>query len=151
MKTEHTGRFLIVVNERDSLRINHIGYVERTIACSKLMGGDKFILLTPSPFEIEGVEVLNTGYQKISRDLSTGSVDVVEEEVLSRVVSPSLLDRLENTSSGLLFNRGDASQSDPFLIRGRSTITADAAPLIVLDDFPRLNGKKVFLVKSLLR
>ncbi|NGM65423.1 SusC/RagA family TonB-linked outer membrane protein [Sphingobacterium sp. SGR-19] len=136
VKTEHTGRFLIVANERDSLRINHIGYVERTIACSKLIGGDKFILLTPSSFQIEGVEVLNTGYQKISRDLSTGSVDVVDEEVLSRVVSPSLLDRLENTSSGLLFNRGDASESDPFLIRGRSTITADAAPLIVLDDFP---------------
>src|SRR5690606_37303192 len=102
IKTDNAGRFLVVAKERDSLRINHIGYVERTIACSKLTGGDKSILLTPSSFQIEGVEVLNTGYQKISRDLSTGSVDVVDEEVLSRVVSPSLLDRLENTSSGLL-------------------------------------------------
>src|SRR5690606_34424021 len=42
--------------------------------------------------------------------------------------------RLDGVVSGLVFSKGETP--DEFLIRGRSTINADAKPLIVLDNFP---------------
>lgn len=134
--TDSEGRFGIAANSDDKLQIVFVGYDTLRFLGFELMGFEKTLQLVRSSLMIEGVDVVNTGYQQLSRERSTGSIDVIGEDVLSRVVSPSVLDRLENVSPGLLINQGDASQSDRFLIRGRSTITADATPLIVVDDFP---------------
>lgn len=83
-----------------------------------------------------GEVVVSTGYQQVPRERATGSFATVGNELLNRSTSPNLLNRLENLAPGLLFNRGDAAKTDAFLIRGRSTIFASAAPLIVLDNFP---------------
>lgn len=82
------------------------------------------------------VEIVSTGYQRLPRERATGSFDFINQELIERNPATDFLDRLENLSPGMLFNKGDASRSDPFLIRGRSTITADAQPLIVIDNFP---------------
>lgn len=78
---------------------------------------------------------LATGYQNLPKERITGSFDQIDNKLLNRSVSTTLMDRLENLSPGLLFNKGDAANTDAFLIRGRSTIFADAQPLIVLDNF----------------
>ncbi|RZF57888.1 SusC/RagA family TonB-linked outer membrane protein [Sphingobacterium corticibacterium] len=80
--------------------------------------------------------VINTGYQRIPKERSTGSFEHIDRELLERSVSTDILSRLENLTPGLLMNRGDAANTDPLLVRGRYTITAEASPLIVLDNFP---------------
>jgi TonB-linked SusC/RagA family outer membrane protein len=81
------------------------------------------------------------GYDKISRERSTASADLVNNRLFNRSVSTNWSDRLENLTPGLLYNHGGQSSNgratpDPILIHGRSTIFANAAPLLVVDDFP---------------
>ncbi|PWU01147.1 MAG: SusC/RagA family TonB-linked outer membrane protein [Bacteroidetes bacterium] len=79
---------------------------------------------------------VSSGYQEIPKERVTGSFGYVDNKLLNRSVSTNVLDRIENLVPGVVFNKGDAANTDPILIRGRSTIYADAAPLIVLDNFP---------------
>lgn len=81
--------------------------------------------------------VLNTGYQMLPRERATGSFVQLSNELINRRVSFNILQRLEDITPGLIFNRDIAGQSvDPITIRGRSTINANARPLIVVDNFP---------------
>lgn len=77
---------------------------------------------------------VNTGYQVLSRERSAGSFELVDSALFNRSMGMNLLSRLENTTSGLLF---DTRADQPKLqIRGLSTLFSDANPLIILDDFP---------------
>ena len=79
---------------------------------------------------------VNSGYQEIPKERITGSFGFVDNKLFNRTVSTNVLERIENLVPGVVFNKGDAANTDPILIRGRTTIYADAAPLIVLDNFP---------------
>lgn len=132
--SDQEGQYLLTgVNDSDTISINAIGYKPKKYVANEI---PSLVLLEVQPTQINEVTVVNTGYQRISRERATGSFDVVGDEQLNRSVSGNFLERIENLTPGLLFNKGDAASTDPFLIRGRSTITADAQPLIVLDDFP---------------
>lgn len=77
---------------------------------------------------------INTGYQVLSRERSAGSFELVDSALFNRAVGMNVLSRLENTTSGLLFDtRGEQPKLQ---IRGLSTLFSDASPLIILDDFP---------------
>jgi len=84
---------------------------------------------------------LNTGYQKIPVGSANGSFSLVDNDLFNRNPSAFLQDRLENTTSGLYTPHGGAipgknlSGSVPVL-RGPSTINANAGVLIVVDNFP---------------
>ena len=93
------------------------------------------ILLEETTRSLDSV-VVSTGYQRIPKERSTGSFGLVNNELINRSVSSSVLTRIENITPGVLFNKGDAANTDVLLIRGRSTIYANAAPLIVVDNFP---------------
>jgi TonB-dependent SusC/RagA subfamily outer membrane receptor len=47
-----------------------------------------------------------------------------------------VLSRLEDVTSGLIFNRNVEGNTNDISIRGRSTIFGNARPLIVIDNFP---------------
>jgi len=85
---------------------------------------------------LSDITVISTGYQEISKERSTGSYNYLDNKLVNRSVTANILDRMENLVPGLLFNRGEAANTDPILIRGRSTIYANASPLIVVDNFP---------------
>src|SRR5258707_15132968 len=55
---------------------------------------------------------------------------------MNRSLSGNMLTQIENLTSGVLFNHGDAANPGQVLMRGRSTIYANASPLIILDNFP---------------
>jgi TonB-linked SusC/RagA family outer membrane protein len=88
--------------------------------------------------ELSKVQVLSTGYQRISRDKSPGSFVKIDNEMLNRRISTNVIDRLEGITSGLIFNRNvnPATNQSNLSIRGRTTIFANANPLIVIDKFP---------------
>jgi TonB-linked SusC/RagA family outer membrane protein len=99
--------------------------------------GDKVIAeLKPSSASLQEV-VISTGYQKVPRERATGSFVQVDNNLLNRRVSTDILSRLEDVTSGLVFNKdpGGTNKND-ISIRGRSTIYANSSPLIVIDNFP---------------
>lgn len=132
--TDEKGLFTIRALSSDTLSISAIGYFKFEIPVLAFKSG--VIVLKSKITDLVTVEIVNTGYQKIPKERSTGSFGFVGRETLNKTVSTNIIDRIENTTPGLLFNRGEAAATDPILIRGRSTINADAKPLIVLDDFP---------------
>ncbi len=85
--------------------------------------------------ELGEVIIMSTGYQEIPKERATGSFAQVDNKLFNRSVSTDIITRLKNVVPGLLFDerRGEAPSLN---IRGRSTIFANANPLIVVDGFP---------------
>lgn len=128
------GIFVINLNSADSLIASNIGYHAKTIFTIK-SNDDLIIKLSQDVNEISSITV-NTGYQKIPKERATGSFDFIDSNLFNRRTSTDVLARMENVTPGVLFNHGDAANTDALLIRGRSTIYANAAPLLVVDNFP---------------
>jgi TonB-linked SusC/RagA family outer membrane protein len=87
------------------------------------------------------VESLSNGYQHLPKENTISSIDFIPRELLERRITTNILDRLPYSGPGILFNLGGqaddgTSTPDPIQIRGRSTLLANAAPLIVIDNFP---------------
>ncbi len=80
------------------------------------------------------VEVISTGYEEASKLTITGSFFKLNNELVNRKISPTILDRMESVTSGLLTNRDEKLPAN--LIRGSVTVNASADPLIVVDNFP---------------
>ncbi|MBN8835739.1 MAG: SusC/RagA family TonB-linked outer membrane protein [Sphingobacteriia bacterium] len=129
------GMFTIEVTApKDTLSINAFGYAPLKILLKPTLNRQKeiHILLTPQTTTLQNVTV-NTGYQTIPKERVTGSFEKIDQKLLNNRVSSDILSRLENISS-VYFDRRNNNQS--ISIHGLSTIYANAAPLIVLDNFP---------------
>lgn len=116
-------------------QVGFIGFVAKTISVEVPSSAPLEIFLTPELLSLEGVEVLSTGYQELPAERATGSFSQVDNELFNRSVSPDFISRLENVTSGLVFNT-TGGQADKISIRGRSTLYADTQPLVILDNFP---------------
>lgn len=83
-------------------------------------------------------EVVVSGYSKIAKDRATGSFVKVDSESLEKVVTQSVQEKLEGAAAGVLLETemGDGGTKLKMQIRGRSTFSAGADPLIVVDGFP---------------
>jgi len=127
------GRFTFKqIKASDTLQFRAEGYSNLTIAYHPNL---KQFFLIPAYGESE--VTVQTGYQSIPRERSTGSFSVLDNELVNRRVSSNILDRLEGVTPGVIFNKNNAEEK--INIRGRSTlgvINNQANPLIVLDNFP---------------
>ncbi|PWG81919.1 SusC/RagA family TonB-linked outer membrane protein [Pararcticibacter amylolyticus] len=98
------------------------------------------ISLNPDNTQLSEVQVVSTGYQQLPKERATGSFVQIDSVLLNRRISTNILDRLDGLVSGLIFNKNAVSTPGANIsaisIRGRSTIFAEAEPLIVLDNFP---------------
>lgn len=131
--TDAAGRFALPATPPDTLRVSSVGYATVTIVPH---AGDTGLTIALPPIAGQLQEVtVNTGYQRLPKERATGSFDVVGTALLNRRVSTGVLDRIENLTPGVLFDR-NAGAPDALLIRGRSTLYANAAPLVVVDNFP---------------
>jgi TonB-linked SusC/RagA family outer membrane protein len=119
----------------DTLEITYTGYLIKKIHI--INPAPVVIKMEPSTNTLNEVTV-NTGYQSLPKERSTGSFVQIDKELFNRKVSTNILDRLDGVTSGLLFNRNKtagANESD-ITIRGRSTLFGQVNPLIVIDNFP---------------
>ncbi|MBS1566836.1 MAG: TonB-dependent receptor plug domain-containing protein, partial [Bacteroidetes bacterium] len=67
--------------------------------------------------------MVNTGYQTLSRERSTGAVSKPDMQVLAdRSGSMNILQRMDGLVPGLTVNNAPGASQNPFLIRGLSTI-----------------------------
>jgi TonB-dependent starch-binding outer membrane protein SusC len=88
---------------------------------------------------VDEVVVANTGYQSLKPNEINGSLVVIDNKILNQQVGTNILSRLNNVTSGLLFNIGKSNTNPQnntnISIRGLSTINGPLDPLIVLDGF----------------
>jgi TonB-linked SusC/RagA family outer membrane protein len=120
----------------DTLLISHIGYETQKMVIRSVDLAIQ-IILQENKASLDEV-VVNTGFQIIPKERSTGSFVQIDNQLLNRRVSTNLLDRLDGVTSGLLFNRNrtPSANESSIVIRGRSTLFAETDPLIVIDNFP---------------
>src|SRR5882757_1023361 len=139
--TDKQGEFIlrnVAANAVLSLSGKDVGIVEIKI------NGDRHLIIHLKTYmqyldDFNVTLLMNNGYQRIHKDRVTGSIDFINHSLIDRSVAPNILDRIENISSGVLVNHGQASSgllAGSILIRGVSTLSANANPLIILDNFP---------------
>lgn len=128
------GTFSIQLNTpADTLNISHVSYKNQRI---KIDLNTTTLLITLNELLTQMNDVVvSTGYENIPKERATGSFDFVDNKLFNRSISTGVLNHIENVVPGVLFDR-NTNAPDALLIRGRSTIYANAAPLIILDNFP---------------
>lgn len=132
--SDSVGNFMLMIQgDKVNIEITHVGFEKKVISLSQ---SEKSIVVHLKKDEaVLNDVVVSTGYQEISKERATGSFTTIDNKLLNRSVSTGILDRLENVSSGLLFDR--RNNGEPVIhIRGQSTILSDPSPLIVVDNFP---------------
>lgn len=132
--TDAQGSFTIDdAQATDILEISYLGYEKRQLQ----LDGKSFysVLLTPKPESIGEVTVVNTGFQTISKERSTGSYGTVSKAQLEKP-STNISQRLIGTVPGMQARSVDDKGNPKLEIRGQSSLMANASPLVVVDGFP---------------
>lgn len=136
--SDENGEFKLLLAPRIyQVTVSGMGYqlLETELTVSSTLKLPLLFSLEEDVLEMEGVEVVSTGYQKIPRERATGSFSQVGSELVNRSYSVDILQRLEDVTPGLVFNR-DEGNENTISIRGTSTIFANNDPLIIVDNFP---------------
>lgn len=134
---DESGTFRIELNAGDyELSVSFLGYGLLKRKVTVPMSEELLLELEELEMGLDEVEVVSTGYQQIPKNRASGSFVSLDEELVDRRISTNLVDRLEDVTSGLIFNRAGDQTRDPISIRGRSTLGVYSQPLIVIDNFP---------------
>lgn len=143
-RSNEQGIFTIInAPDQPTIELSLLGYASQQIRHA--VSGLTITMRAFTGMLSEAVVNINTGYQSIPKERSTGSFVVIDSALLNRQVSTNILDRLNGVTPGLLFNGQNtpgilstgADQKDLGInIRGQSTIYANANPLVVVDNFP---------------
>lgn len=123
------------VEEGATLEITIIGYEPKELKAAKNLGNIRLNLFVG---KLDEVNVVSTGYQQLPKERATGSFTLVDSALINRRVGANILDRLEGVTNGVTFNRGirTVANTPEISVRGRSTISSNPNPLIILDNFP---------------
>ncbi len=120
-RTNTNGEFTLKdVDEKATLLISYVGFEPRRVSASSNIGQIKMQKVVGV---LEEVQVINTGYQTISKERSAGSYAKPNMTILeNRTGSMNILQRLDGLVAGLTVNNSPGASQNPFLIRGLSTI-----------------------------
>lgn len=112
------------------LVVSFLGYRTKELIVSDNTG-PVLISLEINPAELESVNVVSTGYQKLPKERATGSFSLVEQADLNKQLAVSdITEKFKTLLPGVLMVSNNA------IIRGKSTINANQTPIIVIDGFP---------------
>ena len=133
-RTDSLGKFEIssIVTPL-TVSVSAIGYETQKVSWNSY-SANLIISMQTKENKLNEVQV-NTGYQIMPKERSTGSFGVVSNKDFNKIPSRGILDRIEGKVSGLQFDR--RSGKSVLNIRGINTFSEIAAqPLIVVDNFP---------------
>ncbi|PRD47629.1 SusC/RagA family TonB-linked outer membrane protein [Sphingobacterium haloxyli] len=123
-----------------AIKVSHVGYRTKEYLWMRKL--DRLsVLLAFDENAIEEV-VINTGYQKLSRERMTGSFETLDQQEINRSVNSNIINRLEDMTTSLSFDKRTYNINNPTHtdgivdVRGISSINGVNTPLIVLDNFP---------------
>nr|WP_162988872.1 SusC/RagA family TonB-linked outer membrane protein [Pedobacter schmidteae] len=132
--TDERGQFhLRNVDEKAVLVIAYIGYTTQEINASNNLG-DIVMLLSDNKLEEVNVMV-STGYQSLPKERATGAFGSVSRATLDHRPVSNLSSALQGLVAGMQAREKEDGSVD-FLIRGNSSLYAEARPLVVVDGFP---------------
>src|SRR5690606_14393152 len=137
-QTDVHGIFAISVAESDTLHIAMIGYAAKRVTTVTLRDGEA-ITLTKESLQIDEVEVVNTGYQKIDKWRTTGAISTIDRTAYDVRFKYNALDAIEGLSTSINFDRrlnGNDNNRHTIQLRGIGSIFSEQRPLIVVDNFP---------------
>ncbi|MBL1407212.1 SusC/RagA family TonB-linked outer membrane protein [Sphingobacterium faecale] len=133
VRTDEKGNFTLPnIDDKASIEISYVGYnVYQTKASTTYFT----ISLIPITTELEEVNIVNTGYQRIALERSAGSFGKPDHQIMrNRSTSMNVVQRLEGLIPGLTIN--NAPGEGGVLIRGLSSINSNVTPLVVVDGIP---------------
>ncbi len=137
LKSRADGNFGIQANSSDTLRFSALGFQELRLLAKDVEAKGRVFMVVKNNY-LEEV-MINTGYQVLKPNETTGAVDVISNDMLNQQTGTRILDRLNNVASGLRFENKPTAVPDRqklnFSVRGLSTIEGNLDPLIVLDGF----------------
>ncbi|SDJ51681.1 TonB-linked outer membrane protein, SusC/RagA family [Pedobacter sp. ok626] len=141
MATGKNGLFLFndVPIGSYTLTITCIGYkpLSMEVEVTEDMKQNHMILILKEAASSLNEVLVNTGYQLIKPEQSTGAVSRIGAKAYDSRINTDFLSGLVNRIPGLLIdNNIQFEGNDLFQIRGISTINGNRQPLIVIDGFP---------------
>lgn len=134
--TDGKGKFSLALPNREvTLVFSFIGYCSREFTVGPSQS-ELRISLEEENLDLEEVTVVSTGFQELPLERTTGSFVGISQELVDRRVTPNIIDRLEDITPGLIFNRdiSGAESGENISIRGTSTLISSNQPLIVVDN-----------------
>ncbi|MDF2516631.1 MAG: hypothetical protein K0R59_1927 [Sphingobacterium sp.] len=140
--SKNDGSFLVPIsNPKGTVSFSHVGF--RRLETSYTAGVSLAIKLMPLENQLDEVEVVSTGYQKIPKERATGSFEFVDSKMLNKRVGSTIIDRLENMSNSVRIDKEyrwlDRSQYETvpnynFDMRGKSALLGAPSRTIILDN-----------------
>lgn len=129
------GQFSLTnLHLNDTLIISAVGYQTATEVYDYTLQGHNLTIVLKRKSSTMQEVIINTGYQSLPRERTTGSFSQVSNAALNLQTGTNILDRLEGVSPATLFDHN--SNRPAITIRGLSTINGPKAPLVVVDNFP---------------
>jgi len=147
--TDFDGNFEIDAPKGSKLQFSYIGYQTQELAAATNMK----VTLHEDNELLEEVVVVGYGTQK--RVNLTGAVATVDEKVINARPVPSTVQALQGVdpSLNIVSNSGDPSSGYSINIRGASSLTSGAQPLVLVDgvqsSLSRLNANDIESVSIL--
>lgn len=132
-------RFSISDDRNATLVFSYVGYLTQ----EKIVGNQTVLNLTMETDKRLLEEVIVVGYGTQKKSDLTGSVVAISKERLTQLPNTNIAQALQGSIPGIQINTngGGAEQNDiSILVRGRSSISASNAPLIILDGIPYTGG-----------
>ncbi|WP_313492350.1 SusC/RagA family TonB-linked outer membrane protein [Sphingobacterium multivorum] len=133
-QSKSNGQFDLFINKHLSLVFTHVSYDTLRIDASRINKLQEIVLNLRNN-SLDEIEVVSTGYQRLTRERSTGSYEAIGESELNQRFSTNIIEKMEGFVPGLLFDK--RSGQTELHIRGINTMSPGLmAPLIIVDNFP---------------
>ena len=132
--TDADGKFKVQASSSDTLVVAYLGYAKQEVPVGDQDNLD--IVLQPKDRSLD--EVVVVGYGTMQKSDVTGSIVSVRGEALTDVKSNNVFDALQGRVPGVQISRdnGRAGSDFDLLVRGRRSLNATNAPLILVDGVP---------------
>ncbi len=140
--TNEKGRFSIKASVGDVLIVSTLGFETQEIPLTHT--NLLLLLLKPSNSRLDEVQI--TAYGTTSKRLTTGSIFTVRGEEIARNPVPNVLQALQGRVPGLFIQQQSGLPATPvsIFIRGKSSLSFSARPLIVIDGVSYPDGNLPF-------
>ncbi len=138
--TNVAGEFSIGVDPRSVLVVTYTGYKKQEIPVDRRT--QVTIVLEDSISNLEDVTVVSVGYGTVRKSDLTGAVSIVKLKDVNENKVVSVAEALQGRIAGvqIITNTGEPGSGMTFNIRGKTSITGNNQPLIVIDGQPIESG-----------
>lgn len=126
---------LAIKAESAILNFTLLGYKPHVISVSLPYTRELLIEMEEDAYQLQAVEIVATGYQKLPRERATGSFATVDKDLFNQQVGTDILSRLPAIANAVMIDNGTSNKGQ-MMVRGLSTINGPKSPLVIVDNFP---------------